>query len=114
MVWFRSFIVALTLAMGLVVVSAPADAEEGYRMHGPIKLQKAQGEACIRDTADMARNHMKLMKHKRVDTVRLGMREPAESLLSCANCHTSREQFCDQCHTYVGVKPDCFTCHIYP
>uniref|UniRef100_A0A1S7LDK7 Putative triheme c-type cytochrome DsrJ [dsrJ] n=1 Tax=Magnetococcus massalia (strain MO-1) TaxID=451514 RepID=A0A1S7LDK7_MAGMO len=118
MVWLRSIVIALALAVALTGIGSDAlageNAENGYRHHGPIKLQDAKGDACIRDTAWMARNHMKLLKHKRDDTVREGMRMPAESILECKTCHTSREQFCDQCHNYVGVKPDCFTCHIYP
>ncbi|MBF0357874.1 MAG: hypothetical protein HQL70_04645 [Magnetococcales bacterium] len=81
---------------------------------GPPELEKAKGEACIRPTDWMRRNHMDFLKHRRGQTVREGLRIRSESLLKCSECHQSHEKFCDQCHNYVGVAPNCFECHIYP
>ncbi|MBF0311199.1 MAG: Hdr-like menaquinol oxidoreductase cytochrome c subunit [Magnetococcales bacterium] len=81
---------------------------------GPVNLQKPKGEACIRPTDWMRRNHMQYLKSLREETVRQGVRQPKESLQGCPACHQSRTQFCDRCHTYVGVAPDCFECHNYP
>ena len=81
---------------------------------GPPQLGKAEGKPCIRPVEWMRRNHMDFLKHKRAITVREGVRVRSESLKSCASCHTSREEFCDRCHTYVGVAPNCFQCHSYP
>lgn len=80
----------------------------------PFELQKPQGESCIRPTDWMRRNHMDLLKDQRELTVREAVRVPKESLLNCQTCHQSRDKFCDRCHDYVGVKPDCFECHVYP
>ena len=33
---------------------------------------------------------------------------------SCLGCHSNKEQFCDACHNYAGVKPNCWSCHIVP
>ncbi len=33
---------------------------------------------------------------------------------TCMNCHTSKEQFCDQCHNYASVSPFCWDCHVEP
>jgi [DsrC]-trisulfide reductase subunit J len=30
---------------------------------------------------------------------------------TCLNCHSNKSQFCDQCHNYVSVVPNCFGCH---
>jgi len=81
---------------------------------GPPQLEKPKGEACLRSNAWMRRNHMDFLKHKRVMTVREGVRVRSENFKSCTRCHTSREKFCDQCHAYVGVAPNCFECHHYP
>ncbi|MBF0368116.1 MAG: hypothetical protein HQL52_01560 [Magnetococcales bacterium] len=110
--WFRpaALLIVFIVVGFAAVLPQPAHGQEGP----PVTLQKAKGEACVEDTAWMRRNHMDYLKHKRDRTVREGYRAPDESLLNCRTCHTSREQFCDRCHTYVGVKPDCFECHNYP
>lgn len=69
---------------------------------------------CVRDTEWMRRNHMNLLKHTRDDVVREGVRVPSEGLKGCRTCHPYREEFCDQCHHYVGVHVQCWNCHFYP
>jgi hypothetical protein len=32
----------------------------------------------------------------------------------CLGCHSNKEQFCDTCHNYAGVKPNCWSCHNVP
>lgn len=97
---------ALMLAMvGLLALPARAEYPD---------LQKPKGDKCVQDTAWMRRNHMDFLKKQRNVAVREGIRVKDNSLLNCQTCHTSREQFCDKCHGYVGVQPDCFDCHNYP
>lgn len=86
----------------------------GDALSGAPVLEKGKGEACIKPTDWMRKNHMEFLKHRRAETVRDGVRIPEESILNCKSCHASREKFCDQCHSYVGVKPDCWACHYYP
>ena len=33
---------------------------------------------------------------------------------SCMTCHTSKKEFCDQCHNYTEVSPFCWDCHVEP
>jgi cytochrome c oxidase subunit 2 len=33
---------------------------------------------------------------------------------TCMHCHSNKQKFCDECHTYVAVKPYCWDCHIAP
>ena len=33
---------------------------------------------------------------------------------TCMKCHTSKAKFCDRCHNYMAVTPDCWDCHIAP
>ncbi|MBF0626865.1 MAG: Hdr-like menaquinol oxidoreductase cytochrome c subunit [Magnetococcales bacterium] len=80
----------------------------------PPTPEKAVRGPCVRDAEWMRRNHMDFLKHKRDETVREGITVKSESFLSCAGCHPSRERFCDRCHAYAAVAPNCFECHQYP
>jgi hypothetical protein len=42
---------------------------------------------------DYMRNHMNVLK------------QPGQSAKQCAACHTSKEEFCDRCHSFVGINP---------
>ncbi|MBF0340177.1 MAG: hypothetical protein HQL95_04345 [Magnetococcales bacterium] len=81
---------------------------------GPPQPEKAVRGPCVRDAEWMRRNHMDFLKHKREETVREGIAVKSESFLACAGCHQSRERFCDRCHAYAVVAPNCFECHQYP
>jgi 16S rRNA A1518/A1519 N6-dimethyltransferase RsmA/KsgA/DIM1 with predicted DNA glycosylase/AP lyase activity len=78
-----------------------------------------QGESCVAPTAEMRRDHMKMLFHQRDRTVHQGLREARFSLKGCVDCHASRETgsvlgkqgFCSSCHEYAAVKMDCFECH---
>ncbi|GMT42489.1 MAG: cytochrome c [bacterium] len=69
---------------------------------------------CVEPTDYMRKNHQKLLLNERVSAVREGIRTASHSLNNCKSCHKSREKFCDKCHEYIGVKPDCFGCHNLP
>ena len=112
------FVLAL-LAVVLTLVGY-ADAEEvrAGRVAVPVvKIEK--GEACVAPTAEMRRDHMKMLLHQRDRTLRQGIRESRFSLKNCVDCHASRETgsvlgkegFCSSCHEYAAVSIDCFECH---
>ena len=71
------------------------------------------GSKCVEETAYMRANHMIVLKNSRDEAVREGVRKISHSLHNCSSCHTSREEFCDRCHEYVGANPECFDCHYY-
>jgi hypothetical protein len=66
---------------------------------------------------------MDMLKHQRDDTMRLGIRGAKASLKDCVACHATTAangtpvpvnapgQFCQSCHAYAAVEPDCFECH---
>lgn len=56
----------------------------------------------------MRKKHMKLLKEERDQVVRHGERTAKYKLENCFICHDKREEFCDRCHEFVGVKPGCF------
>jgi len=84
---------------------------------------KGRGGQCVEDTQFMRRNHMELILHKRDQTMHEGIRTFEHSLKECVKCHAEQRpdgsyvpindpgQFCQSCHSYAGIQPDCFECH---
>ncbi len=84
------------------------------------QLDVGQGGHCVADPQFMRLNHMKLLVHQRDLTVRMGIRGGRYSLADCVDCHASKvnhsvlgteRNFCQGCHQYAAVRPDCFECH---
>ncbi|SMB98772.1 putative sulfite reductase-associated electron transfer protein DsrJ [Thermanaeromonas toyohensis ToBE] len=76
---------------------------------------------CVEPTSYMRANHMRLLNEWRDRVVRQGERvyvstsgkEYTMSLQNtCLACHSNKAQFCDECHNYLEVKPDCWSCHL--
>jgi len=85
-------------------------------------LATPKGEQCVEPTDTMRRYHMEFLKTQRDDTMRRGIRGGKYSIRGCVECHAGPTEtpkgtvqsvaaFCDQCHTYVGAAPDCWSCH---
>lgn len=82
---------------------------------------KKYGEKCITgiDPTYMRFRHMDLLKGVRDEAVREGRRGEIR-LNDCWECHanpqrrTSREAFCDRCHSAVNLHLNCFGCHHDP
>lgn len=81
--------------------------------------------ACVATRPYMRKAHMALLMEWRDAKVRRQQREYTApdgkvyrvSLAGTCltQCHGSREQFCDRCHTFAGVAvPDCWKCHTSP
>ncbi|MEP7182795.1 MAG: hypothetical protein ABI886_11460 [Betaproteobacteria bacterium] len=121
--WRRAALVAhvfsLVVALaGTAFADTPAGAPAS-RVPKPGVAATAPGR-CVEDTAFMRRNHMELLRHQRDLTVHDGIRTTKHSLANCVTCHAdaktgrvtgSKDAFCEGCHTYAGVKLDCFECH---
>ncbi|MBP8285705.1 MAG: hypothetical protein KAX57_02585 [Rhodoferax sp.] len=99
--------------------SALAQSTGSGRVPKPV-IEPARGGQCVEDPAFMRRNHMLLLKHQRVDTLRGGIRTGKYSLQGCIECHASQTtnsvsasetNFCQSCHSYAAVSLDCFGCH---
>ena len=78
---------------------------------------------CVAPVEEMRASHMDLLDEWRDAVVRDGERvytafdgTEYEMSLSqtCMDCHSSKENFCDRCHNYVGVTPYCWDCHDAP
>ncbi|MBI4687699.1 MAG: sulfate reduction electron transfer complex DsrMKJOP subunit DsrJ [Nitrospirae bacterium] len=78
---------------------------------------------CVESKEFMRANHMQLLNEWRDAAVRDGQRTYVASdgksyaislQNTCMNCHSNKKEFCDTCHSYTGVKPYCWDCHIAP
>lgn len=77
---------------------------------------------CVREGVWMKANHMQLLDEWRHEVVRGDLRDDEykgkftkKSLtLTCLKCHDNKKNFCDRCHTYAGVNPFCWDCHVVP
>lgn len=116
---------SLALLAGLILVGLSPAAQSGTPLpEVPEATQRFSDiQGCVEPTEEMRKNHMKMMLHKRDQTMHEGIRTPQHSLEECINCHVpaddngkvvridSKEHFCNSCHTYAAVKIDCFQCH---
>ena len=92
----------------------------------PPDLKLPENETrCVRPVDYMKSSHMQLLLELREDKVRRNIRDfPATdgrvyeiSLTGTCleGCHTDKAEFCDRCHSYMGVQgPYCMDCHIDP
>lgn len=124
----------ITGVLALAASAIPAGAQEKSKAGPQFTLPKstekcvhdpnfAKTGKCVRDTPFMRRNHMKLLLHKRDQTMHNGIRTKSASLKECINCHVTKDEagnpikvsnpkhFCAACHRYAAVKLDCFECH---
>ncbi len=110
----------LQMVPAVVALTLSAPALAGVPV--PDVPQAVKGEQCVEPIDDMRRNHMKYLQHHRDDTMHRGIRTKQHSLKECLECHVpaqqpnkgsqgSEQHFCQSCHTYAGVRIDCFECH---
>jgi hypothetical protein len=111
------------LALFLIAATYPSwrEVAAGVRP-GPTLARSRRQVACVAPPETMRATHMKLLADWRDLAVRRGTRrvtmpdgrEWTVSLSrTCLDCH-DKPQFCDRCHDYAGVKPDCWNCHVVP
>ncbi len=92
-----------------------------YKGEPELVIDRSNGAQCVKSTDYMRNSHMTLLNEWRDEVVRNDNRfytissgERIEMSLSntCMSCHANKEEFCDRCHDYSGVKPYCWDCHI--
>lgn len=109
----------------LVLITFPMwyNAVQGKAAYAPELEKPTKSDVCVRDADWMRAHHMDLLNTWRDQVVRQGIRyEQTEdggqierSLTNtCLNCHENKDRFCDACHTYMGVEPYCWDCHVVP
>ncbi len=98
-------------------------AASGKMSYQPNPVLPASENQCVESTQYMRDYHMQLLKNWRDSVVRDGVRtytasdgkQYAISLTdTCLKCHSNKADFCDKCHDYAGVAPNCYSCHNIP
>ncbi|MBF2760661.1 MAG: sulfur reduction protein DsrJ [Ectothiorhodospiraceae bacterium AqS1] len=101
----------------------PAALASPDRVPRPQLIEAGLGEHCVEPIPVIRRRHPQFLEHQRDRTVHEGIRGERHSLAGCIDCHAARDaqgqwiridapgQFCESCHSYVAVEPDCFGCH---
>ncbi|HPA47833.1 MAG TPA: sulfate reduction electron transfer complex DsrMKJOP subunit DsrJ [bacterium] len=78
---------------------------------------------CVEPKTYMRNSHTDLLNTWRNEVVRKGNRvyiasDGKEYRISlsntCMDCHSNKTEFCDACHNYLQIVPDCWNCHIQP
>jgi hypothetical protein len=112
---------------GLVIFLAIATSPMLYQwtkgaVPGPPELKiSPESEQCVQPTQFMRSLHMDLLDDWRDEAVRDGDRtyvafdgkvyEKSIAGTCLSSCHSSKDEFCDRCHEYVGAEPYCWDCH---
>lgn len=113
------------LVIFLIIVSSPMwyHLVSGSTPGAPKLEIPADLTNCVESVDYMRTFHMDLLNVWRDDVVREGDRihvapdgvEYDKSLSrTCMSCHSNKDEFCDRCHDYAGVKPYCWDCHVEP
>ena len=78
---------------------------------------------CVEPKQYMRAKHMELVDDWRLSVVRDGNRIYTNSggrtydmslTRTCLGCHSNKAQFCDRCHSFASVRPNCWNCHVVP
>ncbi|MGE5618205.1 MAG: sulfate reduction electron transfer complex DsrMKJOP subunit DsrJ [Sphingomonadaceae bacterium] len=113
----------LILFLGLLLTPFWYNAGAGRAAAKPEIVKPVDEKACVEPAEFMRANHMRLLIDWREDAVRGGDllyvagdgRKHDKSLSNnCMKCHSNKEEFCDRCHDYAQVKPNCWDCHTVP
>jgi cytochrome c553 len=118
-------VIIAALIVFVVVVTSPIwyARAAGTTARGPEPTLPETGEACVMPVEYMRASHMDLLLTWRDDVVRRqdrafvspDGRTYTKSLTgTCLRCHARKAEFCDRCHTYAGVTPHCWDCHVAP
>lgn len=108
------------LIIFIALLTYPFYKNIGKTFEVPSELKAAPDEMHVGDISliNIRSEHMKLLDNWRDEVVRGGKRvvifegdEYEKSIQKgCLACH-SKQESCDKCHSYVGVKPYCWDCH---
>jgi hypothetical protein len=119
-------LIYLGLLVFLVAVTLPFtyNLTAGAGTMPELKLPENETQ-CVESKEFMKSSHMQLLIDWRESQVRDNIRTYVSSdgrqfdiglTGTCLKqCHTSKAEFCDRCHSYTGVQgPYCWDCHIDP
>ncbi|MGB6064852.1 MAG: sulfate reduction electron transfer complex DsrMKJOP subunit DsrJ [Desulfomonilaceae bacterium] len=115
--------IAIGLIIFVVLVTSAFWYNRGKASVPPKLVVGTTEKACVEPTPYMRSSHMQLLSAWRDHAVRENQRVYVSSTgkkfdislqNTCTKCHTKKAEFCDRCHNYMGVSPDCWNCHFTP
>jgi len=122
----RSLIyIALLLFLGVITLPFTYNLAAGKSPKPPDLRLPEHEKQCVAPVAYMKSSHMQLLLNWRENSVRRNVHRytaydgrsynVALTGTCLAQCHTNKADFCDRCHTFMGVEgPYCMNCHIDP
>ncbi|MBI5665358.1 MAG: sulfate reduction electron transfer complex DsrMKJOP subunit DsrJ [Nitrospirae bacterium] len=112
--------IIIGLIIFIALVTFPFYTNMGKTSEQPAALTSSPDDPHIGGLkiGQMRSEHMKILDQWRDEVVRGGERfitfdgdQYEKSLqIGCLGCH-AKQEFCDKCHSYAGVKPYCWDCH---
>ena len=115
---------AVIIAIFLVLLALPFVYNTISRGAAPVLVPPPGGEKqCVEPVEYMRKHHVEILKDWRDERVRDGKvayvsstgKSYTISLTgTCLGCHSNKAEFCDRCHNYLRVEPNCFDCHVVP
>lgn len=113
------------LALFLILVTWPAwRALASPPAPPPDLVLPVEETRCVAPAEFMRASHAQLLIQWRDRVVRDGVRTYVDgdgrvvamslSGTCLGACHTDKTTFCDRCHTYAGMTPTCWDCHLVP
>jgi hypothetical protein len=113
----------LTVFLALITFPFWYNLATATTSRGPEPVLPATEKNCVAPVEYMRTSHMDLLVTWREQVVRSNVRSyqafdgktyNMSLTKTCMQCHTSKADFCDRCHNYAGVTPNCWDCHIDP
>ena len=125
---FGKIIIGIIVFLVLLSIPVIVTQASGNADYVPV-LEYPEGETeCIEDTEYMRVHHMDLLIKYRSWAVRDdadtddpgdvywtdkdGNVQPFSLTGTCLGCHGDRDTFCNVCHDYMAVQPNCWDCHV--
>ncbi|HPB37640.1 MAG TPA: sulfate reduction electron transfer complex DsrMKJOP subunit DsrJ, partial [Syntrophorhabdus sp.] len=113
------------IAVFLIVVLSPVwyNTVTGQASYVPQLKLPTDEKYCVETAPYMRTNHIELLELWKKIVVRTGKRiykatdgkTYTMSLAgTCMKCHSNKADFCDRCHNYTNVQPNCWECHVVP
>ncbi|CAA7600025.1 Multihaem cytochrome [Acididesulfobacillus acetoxydans] len=113
------FIFVVLLISPFLANIGKADAQPNPSLNTPA-INALATKQCVGSQQFMRTYHMQLLNQWRDQALRHGEYTYVNSQgqkftisleNTCLKCHSNEQQFCNTCHTYVGVTPYCWECH---
>jgi len=110
------FLCLATFPVWYLIATGKAD-------YHPNPVLPASENQCIESKEYMRQYHMQLLQQWRDSAVRSNLQVYVSSdnktydislTGTCLNCHSNKTEFCDTCHNYSAVSPNCWECHNVP